>query len=361
MIGSISVFYKKHQRWIPVSSFVLGFIFDMFMLRRIDDIRTIVQQAVYILISASIIGVELIESTREIKMPGFFRKIWKYEEAVLHFLLGTLLNSYTIFYFKSASAITSFIFIILLVALLTINEFKKFEKSQTKVHVALLSLCVISYLVSLMPIILGFMGTITFSIALIASLFIFWFFYRFMKKRLEGRPNLLLTHVVQPYVAIQVFFSILYFAHAIPPVPLSVKYMGIYHQVEKSEGEYRLTYFRPDYRFWEHGDQTFYARPGDSIFCYVQIFSPTRFQDQLQVRWLLKDEKRGWQSQDAIKLSVTGGREEGFRAVTKKDNYQPGEWRVQIETLDGREIGRIDFVIIPDTETNERMREIELK
>jgi hypothetical protein len=49
-----------------------------------------------------------------------------------------------------------------------------------------------------------------------------------------------------------------------------------------------------------------------------------------------------------------GGREEGYRGVTKKNNFAPGDWRVQIETRDGREVGRITFTIELDESTSER-------
>ena len=47
--------------------------------------------------------------------------------------------------------------------------------------------------------------------------------------------------------------------------------------------------------------------------------------------------------QDTIPIRITGGRAEGFRGYGFKSKYQPGEWKVQIETTDGREIGRIYF------------------
>lgn len=347
--------YKKYERWVPIGAFLGGFIFDAIVLTRIDEPEVIIQQALYLLMAAFLIGVELIELAHgKISAPRFLSRVWTYREAVLHFMLGTLLNSYAIFYFKSASAVTSLLFIGLLIALLTINEFKHFGKSQAKVHVALLSLCLISYLVSLAPIALGFIGKIPFLCAMILSVVVFVGYCRVLRPRLVLQPGLFKTHLLYPYAAIQTIFIGLYFAHAIPPVPLSVKYLGVFHGAEKVADGYELSYTRPEWKFWQHGDQTFTFRPGDVIHCYTQIFSPARFKDQLQVRWLYWDEKRGWLPSDAIALSVVGGREEGFRAVTKKSNFQPGAWRVQIETIDSHEIGRIGFTVVPDESSGER-------
>src|ERR1044072_2695674 len=105
------------------------------------------------MIASALVAVELIEETAKVQPPRILRKAWKYREAALQFMLGTLLNSYAIFYFTSASAFTSLAFIAVLVALLTLHEFKRFDDSKVQVHVALLSLCMISFLVSLLPMI----------------------------------------------------------------------------------------------------------------------------------------------------------------------------------------------------------------
>jgi hypothetical protein len=351
-LTQIRELHQKHKRWIPIVFFLLGFCFDAVMLQRVDELKVIIQQAVYLIVAALLIRVELIEAAREVEPPRILAKVWKYREAFLHFLLGTLLNSYTIFYFKSASAFSSFAFIAILIALLTLNEFKRFGKSQTQVHVAFLSLCLISYLVSLVPIIAGSIGDGLFLVSLAISIVVFWSYHDWVKPRLVSVPGLARTHLVLPFMGILLLFSALYFAHAIPPVPLSVTYMGIYHDVRKVDGEYQLSSTRPRWKFWQHGDQTFVANPGDSIFCYVQVFSPSRFKEELQVRWLYWDRRQGWQPSDAIPMPIVGGREEGYRGVTKKNNYQPGDWRVQIETRDGREIGRIGFKVVPANENS---------
>jgi hypothetical protein len=61
------------------------------------------------------------------------------------------------------------------------------------------------------------------------------------------------------------------------------------------------------------------------------------------MRWYRKDGARGWTLQDSIPIKIVGGREEGFRGYGVKASYQSGAWKVQIETTDGREIGRIYF------------------
>ena len=143
-------------------------------------------------------------------------------------------------------------------------------------------------------------------------------------------------------------FAALYFLKVIPPVPLSLSEIGIYHEVRREGGEFVLSRERPSWRFWERGDQTFRARPEDKIYCYVSIFSPTRFAEQLQVRWLYRTETRRWAEADAIALAISGGRDGGWRGFTTKSNWKPGSWRVRVETSDGRELGRIDLKVIPE-------------
>jgi hypothetical protein len=63
----------------------------------------------------------------------------------------------------------------------------------------------------------------------------------------------------------------------------------------------------------------------------------------VQVRWFWQPAGHGWTLQDTIPINIVGGREEGFRGYGVKSNYQPGSWKVQVETKDGREIGRIYF------------------
>ena len=136
----------------------------------------------------------------------------------------------------------------------------------------------------------------------------------------------------------------LYLLGLVPPVPLSAKMMGIYHRIEKEGDDYLLYHERPFWKIWQKGDQDFVARPGDKIYFFAAIFSPARFDDTVFVRWMFHT-SRGWSGSDRIALKISGGRKEGFRGFTVKQNfdYGDGRWKVLLEAQDGREIGRLYF------------------
>jgi hypothetical protein len=88
----------------------------------------------------------------------------------------------------------------------------------------------------------------------------------------------------------------------------------------------------------------------------VRVFAPRRFSHQIYVHWQ-KREMSGWTSRDRIPLEISGGRGEGFRGVTAKAQYEPGRWRVDIETEDGRVLGGETFTIREDDASSPRYRE----
>jgi hypothetical protein len=183
-----------------------------------------------------------------------------------------------------------------------------------------------------------------------------WWLY----SHLPGRWPEVRAHAVYPFAAVAGLCALLYFARITPPVPLSLSEIGVYHEVRREGPRFELTTLRPRWKFWQRGDQDFLARPGDAVYCWVVVFSPTHFQERLSVRWLFR-ERDGWGEPDTIPLDIAGGRDGGWRAFTVKANYKPGRWRVEIVTSDNRELGRIDFDIIPDASAGKREQRVLLR
>ena len=340
-------FYHDHEPACTAAFFAAGFLFDTMAVGRIDKLHNILHQASYLFLCALFTGYELREAHGDFAPPERFKTLWRYHAAATHFMLGTLLNIYTLFYFKSASAWTSFLFLLVLAALLAVNELKPFEDNGTILRMTLFSLCLISYFTYLMPTLAGEIGALPFLGTLIASTACVALLAWRLRPHLREAEDVLMRHLFIPYACVALGFAGLYFAKIIPPVPLSLSYIGVYHDVRREGDEFVLTSTRPKWKFWQHGDQDFTAAPEDRIFCYVSVFSPARFKERLQVRWLYKDPAAGWTEFDAIPLGIVGGRDGGWRGFTVKDHWKAGRWRVRVETSDGRELGRIGFDVVP--------------
>ena len=353
MIERLKAFYREHEPACTVGFFVAGFLFDTLAVGRIDKLHNIIHQAVYLSLCALFTTLELRERHGRFEPPERLRTAWRYHAGATHFMLGTLLNIYTLFYFKSASVGASFLFLLILAALLAVNELKPFESSGTMLRMSLFSLCLVSYFTYLVPTLMGRIGSLPFLGSLAAAGACVGLLTWRLEARLPEHKAEVRRHVVYPFAAVAALFAALYFAKAIPPVPLSLSEIGIYHEVRREAGRFRLTSTRPRWKFWQRGDQAFLARPGDAIYCWVSVFSPTNFRESLEVHWRFR-EPDGWGDPEKIVLPIAGGRDEGWRGFTVKAKHKPGRWRVEIVTSDGRELGRIALTVAPDDSTSPR-------
>ena len=345
-------FYQKYQVYFPVVFFAGGFLLDLLTTDRIDQQFSLWQQFVYLLLIHLIIFLQVTEPEVFRRNDRLIAKMWKYNREILHFLFGSLLSLYAIFYFKSASLLTSFSFMSLLVVLLVINELPKFQALGFAVRSALTSLCLCSYLIYLVPVMTGEIGWLSFGLSLILGGSLSLLFYRGIQQVSEDK-RFVQDQFILPGLAIPLLLLCLYFFRQIPPVPLSLKHIGIYHTVEKEGARFKLSYDRPWGYFWQSGAQSFLAREGDKVHCFFSVFSPARFRDQLQMAWY-KAEKSGWVLRDSVPVRVNGGRDQGFRGFSMKSNYEPGAWQVRIMTSDHRELGRISLDISSDQSKDQR-------
>lgn len=360
MLKRAKKFYHEHEPACTVGFFVAGFLFDTIAVGRIDKLHNIIHQAVYLSLCAWFTSLELRERHGNFAPSERFKNAWRYHAGATHFMLGTLLNIYTLFFFKSASMGASFLFLLFLATLLAINELKPFESSGTLLRTSLFSLCLVSYFTYLIPTLMGRIGTLPFLGSLTAAAACVAALSWRLETRLPGQKEEVRRHVVYPFAAVAAVFALLYFTKAIPPVPLSLSEIGVYHEVRREDDRFTLVSMRPRWKFWQRGDQTFLARPGDAIYCWISVFSPTNFKERLEVHWRFR-EPDGWGEPEIIPLPITGGRDGGWRGFTVKAKHKPGRWRVEIVTSDGRELGRIDLTVAPDMLVSPREARIILR
>ena len=330
------------------------------MVGRIDETPMLVQQAAYLLVTGLLLGTMLRFELRQLEPPRWLRRPWRYVEHAMHFMLGTLLNAFILFYVKSGSGLTAALFLGLISFLLLTNEHPRFHRLGPVVLFGLYSFALTSYLAYLVPVLLGFLRPWMFFLASALSLLPILLLARLMARWGED-SRLAFRRAVGPAILVQTLLLLLFLAHLVPPVPLSVRSLGVWHAVEREGSEFKLSRLpRSRWRDLSRRDeQVFLARPGDRVFVFTRVFAPHNFRDQVRVRWARWEPSRGaWAQSDAIPLRIVGGREEGFGGYAYKQNWSPGEWRVAIETEDGREIGRTRFEIRPDPDGGERIFDV---
>jgi len=343
-------YYEANQTKVDIAFFLAGFVFDVFTLSETDDILGILQQVLYLALAGFILVYEMRLMIEKRECSPRWNKYWAYAPMLFHFMLGGLLSVYSLFFLKSSSFFSSLVFVLFLAAIMVANEIKSLQKRQGIVRVALYVICVLSFFSILCPVILGFVGLFPTLLALLMTVVVVYGVYRLLLKPTEGEEFLelkrfLKKNLLVPSGTILSLFLLFYSMGWIPPVPLSVQFMGVYHNVEKVDGKYVLSYQTPWWQVWKNGDQDFRAQPGDKIYFFASVFSPASFSDSVILHWYYKDPRAGWMSTDRIPMQVSGGRAGGYRGFSVKQNYSAGEWRVSVETTDGREMGRLYLIV----------------
>ncbi len=350
---------KKNELLEIAAFFFIGFIYDVFTLSRIDDTFTMVQQFLYLGVLASLLVLEQ-RYPEGTEPPPALSKVWKWREDAIHFFYGSLLSTYTLFFFKSASGLTALVFLVAMFGLMVANELPHFRQIGPVVRVALFSLCTSMYLAYVLPVLIG---RANFWIFLLAQVLtggvIFGLMYLLRRWRILDQLQVV-RQIALPGLGVLVVLLFLFLVRVLPPVPLCVQFSGIYHSVEKRGSGYALSYQPKWWKFWHKGDQDFLARPGDKAYYFFSIFAPKDFDwYRVNVRWYYDHPDKGWTLVSTVPLTIKNkGIERGYRTFAYTSSPKPGDWRAVVETEDGHEISRLSFTVQEDTKTEARTFEV---
>jgi hypothetical protein len=342
------------RRHSNVAMFAAGFLFDLLTIRRIDAWTDLALQLLYLAALTVMLIYQHREERGQWKPPAWIARAWHHNVEVLHFFYGGLLSAYVVLYLKSSTSARPLVFFVVLVGVMVCNEMPQVRRAGYRLRLGLYAFCVISFLNYVIPILIGRMAGWVFLLALAASAGAVWLVADRLAAKEDERKTVRKGLFI-PALAVCVLIGVLYVFRLIPPVPLSVRFQGIYHDVQRTDGTFALTYEKPPlYLFWRHESRPFRKRPGDRLHYFVRVFAPTRFQHDVYARWE-HDTDGGWQTRDRVRLPIVGGRAEGFRSYAVKSNFEAGRWRVIAETEDGRAMAVLTFTVKDDDATTERV------
>ena len=353
-------FWERHQRTIGLGGLVLGFSFDLWLAKRPDSVADNILLLFYLAFAAIIIIVLNIRAVRrkmETETPAEPLALL----LVLQFCFGGLANNLLILYGKSGTLAASLLFVGILLAFALGNEFLKTRYSQLRFNVATYYFLLLTYCIIAVPtFVLHRIGVKVFlassALSLVVIAVFLFFLYRFVFRRTEKKQ---IYEVVGIVLGICVMFNGLYFLHIIPPVPLSLKEIGIYHalatlpkDIHVQSGDiYSVTYEKPEwYAFWRDTSSIFTlpnntaASGKQSAYCFSAVFAPGSLGTPVVHRWEKYNEgAKKWETKSVVSFPINGGREGGYRGYSLEESLTPGAWRCDVETTRGELIGRISF------------------
>lgn len=348
-------FKEQHHLAFEVAFFFAGFLFDVLLLHRIDSTPLLIHQGLYLVASAALIFVDHRLHVAGKEPEGLLGKVASVRLWVMHFFLGTLLNAFLIFYFRAAAGLFAMLFIVLLAGVIVVNELPRFRQRGPVVRVAMLSFATTSYLAYLLPVIWGELRSWQYVASVLVGSVVTVGLWRLFT-RFTHDPAWTFQRAVAPGLAIQALLLILYVAQVIPPVPLSLKHIGAYNDVEVlkdgARRHYKLTYAKASLlRPWADQAGDLELVPNGKLWVFVKIFAPARFSDAVQFAWEYDDPAKGWTPLGhPFSTTLSGGNEEGYRTFAYTHAAKVGTYRVRVLTVDGREIGRKTVEVVHRTE-----------
>lgn len=340
-------FYGRYQKYLPVASFFAGVSWDNLTLGRIDRLLDSVILLTYLLLLGGFIILFNLVEKKIIQRP-IFLKYREWYPLAIQFLLGGLFSAYVIYYRQSASLTKTALFLVILLILLVANEFLKNRLANIYLQMSLYFLASFSFFTFFLPVITKLLNVFIFltggilSLALVAGMLYLLLRKMALKSREEFRRVAVLIG------SLYLLLNLFYFLNWIPPIPLSLKFGGVYHSLQRVEDRYRLKFEEPRwYQFFKNSDDLFHYAEGDTIFCFTSVFAPTQLKTKIYHHWQKYSGAKGeWESTDRVSFPITGGRDGGYRGYTLKRYPSPGEWRIDVETENGLLLGRIGFEVL---------------
>ena len=349
--------YERYEGRFNSAVMFAGFVTDWILFRRIDHFFENVVLLAYLGIAAfGITVVNLVEGGK-LKWK-FFGRLRLWLPLMIQYAFGGLFSAFVIFYVKSASLATSWPFLLVLIAILIGNEFSRKRYVQLTLHMSIFYIAVTSFLIFYMPIIIHRINVWVFLLSGVLGLILIALFIKGLRGLIPKRIDEALPSLIASIGTIFVIINIFYFVNVIPPIPLALKEVDVYHHVNKIGREYHV---RGEEKKWYEQFRIYdriHITDGSPVYVFTSVFAPTELRTGIHHHWMYEDERGRWVTASKIPYPIVGGRDEGYRGHTVKRAVFPGKWRVDIETERGQDIGRIKFRIINVPEAPELISDV---
>lgn len=339
---------RKHGKYAPILFFIGGFIFDTFTLGRVDRTYDLVVLCLHM--SCLTLTLYLYNLADDGTWENtFIKKYTSYLPLAIQFFFGGLSSAYVIYFSRSVSLSKTASFFIILLLLLVANEFLKKRISNKYLQFGVYYFISFTFFTFMIPVFIKQLSPTIFlisgAISLICTLFLIISIYT---KSPSTRIEMHLGKMLSLILVIYAFINLFYFLRLIPPVPLALDEGIVAHDVRLDGTGYQVKYEQDKtFMFWRKYKTTFQYSPESKVYIFSSVFAPTGLEKEIIHRWQWYDDHLDeWTTMDEISYSITGGRDDGYRGYTFKENVKDGKWKVAVITKEQFVLGVIYFNVV---------------
>ena len=356
----ITKFLKAH--WLTVS-FFLGFITDFLLLNQIDNL--VDNLILFFYVTTATFSLWLFYVGAAKRGPRFLHHLfYRYAPLLMQYSFGGLLSGMLIFYGRSGDLIASFPFLLLIFLVILGNEFVAKRSDRLVYQLTLYFIGLFSYVVLVVPVLIGKMGDGIFIFSGLLALVLVTFVVQVLFRIVPNFMALNVKKVILSIGFVYILFNVLYFTALIPPIPLSLTKLEVVQKVDSFSNSsglktYRLVYEKqPWYRRLPFVDSVIHPVYG-SVSCFARIYAPTKLSTKVYHRWEYQDTNGDWQTKQVIDYRIKGSNRKGYGGYTKIGKFWSGKWRCQVETERGQVLGRKEFRIDTDSKPKDLKVKVE--
>lgn len=342
-MSSIRQSLRRH--WLTLG-FGLGFITDLALLNRVDDVfDNLILLSYVTLASVSLLLLYVGVAGRVPEKPASFLR--RYIPLLMQYSFGGLLSGMLIFYGRSGDWLSNAPFLLMIVAVIFGNEFVRKKSDRLVYHLVLYFIGLYSYAVFILPVLTGKVGDLMFvasgCLALSLVLIMIKILYKIVPKFVLLNTRSLIIAISGVFIG----FNLLYFTALIPPIPLSLTELSVVQFVEKfpAEEKYRIIYEdQPWQRTLPFAQPIIHPTKG-AVYCFARVYMPKKLSTDIYHRWEYKTPDGKWKQSFIIDYPTRGTNEKGYRGYSYSSGYFAGIWRCSVETKRGQVLGRVVFEI----------------
>ena len=336
----------RYERHVSAAAMVAGFVADNLLFGRVDLLQT---QLVFLAYTAiCFVSIPWTQWLENRVTYGHPRPRWRFLLPIAtQFSLGGFWSGFVIFYGRSADLGATWPFLFVLFLIFLGSEYFHQYHSRLVFTSVLFFFALYSYMIFAVPVATGTIGTLTFLGSGLVAIALFALFTMLLRSLARERFLNDVRRIRVGTALVVVLMNVSYFTNILPPLPLAATSAGVYHSVWRVPGEYLATTEAEPWQVQYLGSSpTLHLTSGESVYAYSSIFAPTTLSTVIVHRWQWFDPaQRKWVTRAAISYPIAGGRDGGYRGYSSILIRDAGEWRVNIETADGRLITRLPFTV----------------